>query len=41
MEYIKKIMEMKKEGLARTITNAVCFDAVTAKERADCVAQGF
>lgn len=40
MEYVKKIVQMKKDGLARSIKAAVCFDAVTAQERADCDAQG-
>lgn len=29
MEYIKKVIQMKKDGLARCIKHFVCFDGVT------------
>lgn len=33
MEYIKKVIQMKKDNLARTVKNFVCFDEITDKDR--------
>jgi hypothetical protein len=33
MEYIKKVIQMKKDNLARSIKNFVCFDEITDKDR--------
>jgi hypothetical protein len=41
MEYVKKIVQMKKDGLASSIKSAVCFDTVTSAERTEAEAQGF
>ena len=40
MEYIKKVIQMKKDKLARTVKNFVCFDAFTDKDKEECKEHG-
>lgn len=40
MDYVKKIIQMKKDGFARSIKHVVSFDAVSDQERSACKEQG-